>query len=210
MMMNHKTIFMLATALLMSGCAGMSVEECQTSDWRAVGFEDGSRGYTSDRFANHRKACAKHGVAANFELYQQGRAEGLYEYCVPSRGFNVGAAGGRYYGVCSADVEAGFLDAYRIGQQLHTHRANLSNTSSLIYAKEQELKATEARIAELGVSLVGAEATPEERVLMLAELKEKSERTGELEEEIEQLIADRARFEYELQNYEQVVAGYGY
>jgi hypothetical protein len=37
-----------------------------------------------------------------------------------------------------------------------------------------------------------------------------SERTGELEAEIEVLVADRARFEQELRHYEQTVAAYDY
>ena len=36
------------------------------------------------------------------------------------------------------------------------------------------------------------------------------ERAGELEAEIEELVADRARYEYELQDYEQTVAAFGY
>jgi len=42
--------------LTLSGCAGMSAEECAVSDWRTIGFEDGSMGYTADRVGNHRKA----------------------------------------------------------------------------------------------------------------------------------------------------------
>ena len=47
-------------------------------------------------------------------------------------------------------------------------------------------------------------------MLLLADLKDLSERTGELEAEIQQLIADRARFEVELANYEAIVASYGF
>ena len=59
-------ITLVLAALLMSGCASMSSEECALSDWSAVGFEDGARGYTTERFSNHRKACAKHGQTADF------------------------------------------------------------------------------------------------------------------------------------------------
>ena len=48
------------------------------------------------------------------------------------------------------------------------------------------------------------------RVRSLADLKELSERTGELEAEIDMLIADRARFEQDLHYYEQTVAAYDY
>ena len=45
---------------------------------------------------------------------------------------------------------------------------------------------------------------------LLVELKDLAERIGELEAEIEQLVADRARIEQELQYYESTLTAYGY
>jgi hypothetical protein len=209
--MNKLTtiVVLLGTAVL-SGCASMNADECANSDWTAVGYEDGSRGYTSDRFGNHRKACAKHGITADFQAYQQGRDEGLIEFCQPGRGYNLGASGGHYSGVCSADLEADFLDAYRVGQQLYTLRSNVNAANSEIYAKEHELDDIELAKRDKEALLIAADTTVEDRVLLLADLKRLSERTGELEAEIEHLVIDRARYEQELQNYEQSVAAYGY
>lgn len=209
-MKSANTIFVILSAVLISGCASMSSDECANSDWAAVGYEDGSRGYASDRFGSHRKACAKHGITADFGAYQQGRADGLVEFCQPSRGFNLGASGGRYNGVCEADVEQDFLEAYRVGQHLYTLRSNVNSTSSQIYNKEHELEDIEIAVRNKEALLIGAETTTEERVLLLADLKRLAERTGELETEIELLIADRARSEQELRHYEQTVAAYGY
>ena len=80
--MNRKWIVIgtALSALVMSGCASMSGDECMATDWSAVGFEDGARGYTTERFAKHRKACAKHGITADFNAYQNGREQGLVEY----------------------------------------------------------------------------------------------------------------------------------
>ncbi|MGI9270401.1 MAG: DUF2799 domain-containing protein [Woeseiaceae bacterium] len=194
----------------LSGCASMSGDECATSDWSAVGYEDGSRGYTTERFGSHRKACAKHGVTADFGAYQQGRNQGLVEFCQPNRGFNLGASGGRYSGVCSADQEPEFLDAYRVGQQLYSLRSNVNNAGSQIYNKEHELDDIEESVRNKEALLISSETTTEDRVILLADLKRLSERTGELEAEIEMLIADRARHEQELQHYEQTVAAYGF
>lgn len=200
----------IAAVLFLGGCASMSSEECAASDWMAVGYEDGSRGYTSDRFGSHRKACAKHGMTADFQAYQQGREQGLVEYCQPGRGFNVGAGGGRYYGVCAADLEPAFLDAFRAGQKLYTLRSNVSSANSLIYAKESELDDVKSQIRSTEAQIISPETTNEDRVLLLVDLKELSERTGELETEIDMLVADRARYEQDLSHYEQTVAAYGY
>ena len=188
----------------------MNADECATSDWSAIGYEDGARGYTTERFSNHRKACAKHGITPDFQAYQRGRDQGLTEFCQPGRAFNYGANGGRYNGVCSATMEPEFLDAYRAGYKLHSLRASVSNANSLLYSKERELQNTENRITAAEVLLISDQTTTEERVLLLNELKDLSERTGRLEAEIKQLIADRARIEQELQYYEQTVAAYGY
>jgi hypothetical protein len=196
--------------LALGGCASMSVEECSNSDWSAVGFEDGSRGYTSDRFGNHRKACAKHGVTADFAAYQQGRSAGLAEFCQPGRGFSLGASGAHYNGVCSVELEREFLDAYRAGQQLYTLRSNVNSANSQIYARQREIEDIEVAVRSKQALLISAETTTQDRVLLLADLKRLSERNGELEAEIDALIADRARFEQDLQHYEQTVAAYGY
>ena len=194
----------------LAGCATMSGDECATSDWTAVGYEDGSRGYTSERFGKHRKACAKHGITADFEAYQQGRGQGLVEFCQPGRGFNLGVNGGQYNGVCSVELEADFLDAYRVGQQLYTLRSKVSSANTQIYNKKHELDDIEDQITHNEALLIGDQTTIEDRVLLLAELIRLSERTGELEIEIEALIADRARHEQNLQHYEQTVAAHGY
>lgn len=196
--------------LVLSGCASMSSDECASSDWSAVGFEDGARGYTSDQFSNHRKACAKHGITADFGAYQQGRTSGLVEFCQPGRGYNYGASGGRYNGVCAAELEPQFLDAYRAGQQLYTLRSNVNSANSQIYNKQRELEGIAVAVRDKEALLIAANTSTEDRVLLLADLKRLSERSGELEVEIDALIADRARFEQDLRHYEQTVAAHDY
>ena len=199
--MNRKWI-VIGTAL---SALAMSGYECMATDWSAVGFEDGARGYTTERFSRHRTACAKHGVTADFSAYQDGREQGLVEYCQPGRGYDVGVNGGRYYGVCSVDHEADFLDAYNAGYHLYTLRSNVSRANSSINAKERELENVTEEAA-----LIDGETTTEERILLLADLKELSERTGELEAEIRDLYEQRARHQVELDNYQVSAANYGY
>jgi hypothetical protein len=204
------TISMTVMLAIASGCASMSAEECAYSDWSAIGYGDGARGYTSDRFSAHNKACAKHGVAADFSAYQEGREDGLREFCQPSRGYQLGENGGRYNGVCAADLEPDFLDAYRIGSHLHTLRSNVNSASSGIAVRERELEDIESSMLSKELRLIDKEATTEERIQILADLKNHSERTGELEAEIKQLYSDLARYETELRDYENTIVAYGY
>jgi hypothetical protein len=210
--MNSKwtAIGTIVVGLALSGCASMSNEECAVADWSAVGYEDGARGYTAERFSNHRKACAKHGITADFGAWQAGREQGLVEYCQPGRGYDIGVSGGRYYGVCNAELEPDFLDAYNVGHHLYTLRANVSRASSAIQARERELENIEEDIRSKEASLIAAETTVEDRVLLLADLKSLAERTGELEVEIQLLHEERARHQVELDNYQARVADLAY
>ncbi len=210
--MNNRWLLVgLSLVLLgMSGCASMSSDECLASDWSAIGYEDGSRGNTSDRFGQHRKACAKHGVTADFSAYQTGREQGLIEYCQPGRGFSVGSNGGNYNGVCSVNLEGDFLDAYNAGHHLYSLRSNLNRATSDINSKEYELDRIEEGIAVNALAMVASETTNEERVLLLVDLKNMSERTGQLQAEIRELRDYRARTQVELDNYQVVLADLGY
>ena len=188
----------------------MSADECAMSDWRTIGYEDGAMGYTADRLGDRRKACAKHGVAPDFEAYQAGRQEGLRQYCQPSRGFNVGASGGRYNGVCPGDMEPDFVDAFNAGHKLHTLRSNVNSANYQINAKKAELERTENRIKQISADLISSETSAEDRVLLLVDLKDESERTGQLEAEIVELVEERAIYEQQLAAYEAMIADASY
>lgn len=200
----------LISLLGLSGCATMSADECITSDWQAIGFEDGARGYTADQLGNRRKACAKHGVTPDFESYQAGRERGLRQYCQPSRGFSLGAGGSRYNGVCPGDMEADFVDAYNSGHQLYTLRSRVNSANSQINSKKHELDNTNDQIRSAQAQLIGADTSIEERVLLLGDLKELSERTGQLDAEIAQLIEERAITQQQLAAYQAVIADAGF
>ncbi|MEX2123173.1 MAG: DUF2799 domain-containing protein [Woeseia sp.] len=200
----------LIALLVLNGCASMSGDECAMSDWHTIGFEDGSRGYAADRLGDHRKACAKHGVAPDFQAYRAGRDEGLQQFCQPSRGFNLGANGGNYNGVCNAHLEPRFLDAYRSGYHLYNLRSNVNSATHQIGAREGELDDIKELIRSKEAALIARDTTTEERILLLADLKELSERTGQLESEIHLLIDDRARHEEQLASYQATLADSGY
>ncbi len=210
--MNRQMRFaLLALALAgLSGCATMSGEECVTSDWEAIGYEDGARGYTSEQLGARRKACAKHGVTPDFAAYQRGRQQGLVEYCQPGRGFSVGSGGGRYNGVCSAHNEADFLEAYNAGQHLYALRSNVNRATNAINARERELDRIRDDMTAKEAALISSETTSEERVVLLLDLKELSERTGQLEAEIKGLYDERARHQVELENYQVALVDFGY
>lgn len=209
-MTTRNAVLLAMLALVASACSSMGPEECAATDWAALGYEDGSRGMPSEHFGTHRAACAKHGITADFGAYRSGRAEGLVEFCQPGRGYDLGVSGGRYHGVCDAALEEEFLDAYRVGHQLYTLRSNVYNANAQIDAREAALVNIDAAIRDKQALLVSDGPTPQERVLLLADIQELARRSGEIEAEIAALIEERAHHQGALVEYETSVAAYDY
>jgi uncharacterized small protein (DUF1192 family) len=179
----------------------MSKNECLTVDWRTVGYEDGVDGYPADRIAQHRKACAKYGVGTDLTLYQEGREQGLREYCKPANGYRVGVRGGAYPGVCPASLEPPFAAAFDSGHQLYELESRVSNTVAQIDYKQRQLDQVEHGIAANAAEVVSNDSTPKDRADALVDTAQLAERIGRLKGEIRQLEADRARYEQDLENY---------
>jgi hypothetical protein len=188
-------------AVAISGCSTMNKEECLSVDWRTVGYEDGVAGYSGDRIAQHRKACAKHGVQTDLNQYQSGRAQGLREYCKPANGYRIGSRGGSYGGVCPAEMEDSFVSAFEVGRQLYTLGSRVSEAKSQLASKRRELERVEHGIAKSTVTAVSKDSSKEERADAVADTAELAERAGRLKEEIRQLERDTVRFEHEYEAY---------
>jgi hypothetical protein len=203
-------ILILAGSLVLQGCAGgMSKDECLVADWYAIGYEDGSRGAPPDTIGKHRRACAEHGVAPNMQAYDQGRNKGLTLYCQPSKGFNLGARGYGYGGVCPRMLEPEFLAAYNSGRKLHELESILNYTVRQLNAKEKQLQDIKHIMIDTAAALISDEATPEDRLHLLAESHDLATEHEQLEAEIEALEHDRVIQEDELARYrEQLASGY--
>ena len=145
-----------ALALMyLQGCATLSEEECLSADWHTIGYEDGARGFSSQRIGQHREACAEHGIAPNFQAYMDGHRAGLRQYCIPVTGFSLGRSGKRYSGICPAELEQAFLIAFEDGRAVHRLYQEIEQLQRDIRRarSEQEMLAKEIEAyAELAVS----------------------------------------------------------
>jgi len=190
-----------ATLLTLSGCAGMSKDECLAVDWRTVGYEDGVEGYPGDHIAQHRKACAKYGVRADLALYQEGRNQGLREFCQPINGYNIGVRGGSYAGVCPAQSEPTFLRAYNAGHELYEMVARVSGAQAELESKRRELARVEHGIVERSAAAISADATPDQRAQAVVDAANLAEKAGRLKVEIRQLSEESVRYQADLDAY---------
>lgn len=192
----------LACAVLaLGGCASMGKSECLAVDWQTVGYEDGVAGRAGDRIANHRKACAKFGVTPDLDAYRAGRNQGLREYCRPPNGFQVGARGGNYNGVCPTDLEGGFVRAYESGRELYNLESRVAKAANRVAAARRELEHAEHEIVEQSAIVISTDASSEARAQALLSTKDLAEKMGRLKAEISDLEQDKAHNQRDLAEY---------
>ena len=185
--MRQLRLLAIAAVLQLAGCAGMEPAECRFSDWRAVGYEDGAQGLSTDAFARYRRGCAEQQVMADFQAYQAGREAGLREYCQPSRGYREGLQGRDYGGVCPPDAEARFLDAYNEGRKLFDLEFELENTERRIAAAEARLRQIELELTDNATATLAGATTREARARLLVETKQLVEERSSLSRELKDL-----------------------
>lgn len=192
---------LLPLLVLLPGCATMNKSECLTVDWQTVGYEDGAAGRSGDRIAQHRKACAKHGVAPDLSAYQAGREQGLREFCQPQNGFRMGERGADYGGFCPADLARNFEDAYQDGFELYRLRARVSEAASDIAAMRAELQRAQEEMVAASAVVIDANTDKVAKAQALLDVKRLSERRGALKAQIAQREEDYIHFQRDLDNY---------
>lgn len=197
-MKNYFRLLAVAGALQLAGCTGISQSECELSDWRAVGYEDGAQGRAAHNFGAWRKRCAEHGVAPDFPAYQAGHEAGLREYCQESRGFQEGSEGRSYAGVCPASSEAGFLAGYHDGRALYELESGLRRAERRIRDNEARIQQIEIELADRANAIVNPTTTREERVLLVVETRQLAEERSNRVNDIAGLHAERQRLQAEL------------
>jgi hypothetical protein len=166
------------------GCASLSEKECLNADWRTIGYEDGAQGRVSARIADHRKSCAKHGIAPDLAAYNQGRSEGLKQYCVPGNGFRLGLNGHSYNAVCPAGSEREFVAAYRGGKKIHEVKQQIRRLDEILNVNQSELYSLNELVRQKEAELITKGTSWERRAALLVEMRELEKDINMVENEI--------------------------
>jgi hypothetical protein len=200
-----KNGLILIAALLASspllGCASMSREECLMADWRTIGYEDGVRGLTGDNIARHRKACAKAGVAPDRAAYELGRQDGLREFCQPARGYDYGRGGNNYAGVCPADLEDEFLQAYSDGRALFSLEQGVRDVEGQLVRTDRQIDRLREDLRAGEAALIDGRGTTEDRANIVEDNRELTRQLGQLELERDQLLIELGERREQLRAY---------
>jgi len=181
-------VSLIGVVLLVSGCAtGLSKQECQTADWRTIGYEDGVQGRPEARISAHRKACAEYGVALKLE-----GEEGIARYCQPGSGYHQGRSGRKYTGVCPQSLETDFLQAYRDGRSLYVLKADIRRLSKKLTYQRNRLADIDVEMRDAGLELVAKGIPTERRVVLLDELRKLGDERSDIKVQIPQLETELA------------------
>jgi hypothetical protein len=195
------TLCVIGSVAVLAGCNSMSAQECLSTDWRTVGYEDGVNGYAGDRIGRYRNACSEHGVTPDLSLYQTGREDGLREFCKPANGFRVGARGNGYSGVCPADLDESFVDAYQSGRQLYVLRSRVGSAQNELYSMRSELDQIDRDLVSIGAKIIDPTLTAEQRAQLVVDTKHLAERKGEIKTRIPQVEHELAASQRDLDDY---------
>jgi len=116
----------LVLLINLSGCSVMSQEECQLGQWYQIGLNDGREGkeYLLSEYAED---CAEYQIKVDANSFNQGREEGLIDYCTYENGKQVGKLNLPYNSVCLGESSKAFLFGYTPYYNLASAKANLSS-----------------------------------------------------------------------------------
>ncbi len=122
---------LLGIALLtLSGCAttkpNLTPQQCQTSNWQEVGYADGLRGRSGAYFGHYANSCANViGATPNRVLWEQGRQQGLKNYCTELNAYKLGREGYDWQPVCPLEGIDKLEEAYAQGRYYYIRQRDL-------------------------------------------------------------------------------------
>lgn len=209
-----RPILTLLILVALAGCSGKAEERkaqreaiCATADWRAIGYEDGAKGWKRDRIATHRKNCAEFGITPDFEAYVSGHEEGIAYYCQPHTGYNIGLQGRRYNGGCPPAQEAGFRDANADGYGLWEREKAVNDARNELASAKQRSADLELEITDYTKAMLSPTIPTAERISMGIEMKQMVQEKQEVSRSIPRLEAKLTAAESELSAFRASIAG---
>ncbi len=129
---------MAAALLMLGGCAttqSLTPQQCQTSNWQELGYADGSRGRSGAHFGQYTNTCANVvGATPNRILWEQGRQQGLKNYCTELNAYKRGREGYDWQPVCPLEGINKLEEAYSQGRYYYIRQRDIDSLRSPYYS----------------------------------------------------------------------------
>lgn len=207
------TIGAVVLCVALAGCGGgkekrlaAERDRCLMTNWKTMGYQDGSQGRDMRAFEQRGNTCSKHGVSPELDAYVEGRNAGLKEYCRPRQGFNLGASGYSYNGVCPAGLEQPFMAAYGEGKQLYDLQVTLSNAEQRLANAEAEDDRLGVAIEDQSMQALSPGLLAADRLAMGVEIKRMAKERKRLKKQLPALRAERDAAAAALESYRAHIA----
>ena len=138
-----------AGLLILGACAGGSVQvtsvssggvsNCRAANWYEVGFEDGTRGFPTEKVQEYRR-CPAIAQQATLDAYRAGWDDGIARYCTEENGFVVAANGNAQVGNCPRSQSRGFRKGRRLGTNVFEQNQSIAEKSAAIEVLDQNIR----------------------------------------------------------------------
>jgi hypothetical protein len=195
-MSRYLPLFIITMAGL-QGCGSLPRDECQTADWYTIGYQDGRQGRPeTDRLA----ICAKRDMPAQIASYNQGRGDGLKQFCSPRNGFRLGLEGAQYNSACPAGAEQQFLPAYEQGKEIFDAELQIRRLREILHVNTHELRNLTVTVQQKEAEMAAQNTTEERRADLLLEVSDLQETLAMVETEISGIEAALEEESRRLQN----------
>ena len=154
-----RALMPLGLLAFLGACASLTPEQCQTGDWRGIGYNDGVNGRLESYISRHFDACEKVGIVPDAAAWLAGRAQGLPLYCTPQNAYSVGRGGSDLSPVCPASQQHTLFQSWDWGHEYY-----------LITREIRDLEDEEREIRHRIASEFSTEPLTPEQVLALSDL----------------------------------------
>ena len=140
----------LVGCTILAGCQSMNPEQCATADWQEIGRIDGRLGQNSRHVNLHRDVCEEVGTAVDLQRYEEGRKEGLNEFCSEAGAYDAGRKNFAYYdGLCPAELEVEFKKWYAAGRHLALLEKEREDTRAALEKKRKDIADDKSVLGDL-------------------------------------------------------------
>lgn len=131
---------LFAVLFLMVSCTEISRDDCISGDWRAIGLRDGQAGYGPSRLSEQARICKAFGVSPDAAAWEQGRREGIGQYCTPQNAHRLGQKGRPISDLCTASERASMASAHAKGLKYHEISVRILHLQQVIMMNRMDIR----------------------------------------------------------------------
>lgn len=126
-----KNVLYLVAFLLLTSCASMNREECESANWQEHGKSDAEFRH-ANLYNRYVEGCKEFGVIPNSNQYEAGFKKGLGELCTFQNGYLIGNEGQQLPRICPKENQDKFVQGYIEGQRNHDNKKQMEKQNELV------------------------------------------------------------------------------